>query len=119
MLLPDAYYDELAAAYTRRRDRLVGILRDAGFEVMTPQGAYYVMCGVSDRGYPTDVDFCRHLIEDVGVAAVPGSSFYSDPASGRDLIRFTFCKREETMALAEQRMRALRPAARPMPSPGR
>ena len=119
VLLPDAYYDELAAAYTVRRDRLVGILRDAGFDVMTPQGAYYVMCDISDREYPSDVDFCRHLIEDVGVAAVPGSSFYSDPASGRDLIRFTFCKREETMALAEQRMRALRPAARPMPLPGR
>ena len=119
VLLPESYYHELAAAYTGRRDRLIGILRDAGFDVMTPEGAYYVICDISDRGYPSDVDFCRYLIQDVGVAAVPGSSFFRNPASGRDLIRFTFCKKEETLALAEKRMRALRPAAPSMPSPGR
>jgi len=76
--------------------------------VIVPGGAYYVMCDISSWGYANDVDFCRYLIEEVGVAAVPGSSFFKNPESGRDLIRFTFCKKEETLALAEKRMGAIR-----------
>ncbi len=105
--LPEVYYRKLAADYTVRRDRLIGILREAGFDVMVPEGAYYLMCGISNRDIPSDVDFCRYLIEKIGVAAVPGSSFFKNPESGRDLIRFTFCKSEETLALAEARLKGV------------
>lgn len=109
--LPDSYYVGLAQDYTRRRDRLTGILNDVGFDVIVPRGAYYVMCDISKWGYPGDVEFCRYLIEEVGVAAVPGSSFFNNPESGRGLIRFTFCKKEETLALARERMASVRALA--------
>ena len=105
--LPEVYYRKLAADYTVRRDRLIGILREAGFDVMVPEGAYYLMCGISNWDIPSDVDFCRYLIKKIGVAAVPGSSFFKNPESGRDLIRFTFCKSEETLALAEARLKGV------------
>ena len=105
--LPDSYYRKLAADYTVRRDRLIGILREAGFDVMVPEGAYYLMCGISNWDIPSDVDFCRYLIEKIGVAAVPGNGFFKNPESGRDLIRFTFCKSEETLALAEARLKGV------------
>ena len=109
--LPDSYYVDLARDYVDRRDRLIGILNNVGFDVIIPRGAYYVMCDISKWGYPNDVDFCRYLIEEVGVAAVPGSSFFRNPKSGRNLIRFTFCKKEETLALAEERMASVRAGA--------
>jgi aspartate/methionine/tyrosine aminotransferase len=109
--LPDSYYAGLARDYTVRRDRLIGILNNVGFDVSVPRGAYYVMCDISNWSYASDVDFCRHLIEDVGVAAVPGSSFFKNPESGRDLIRFTFCKKEETLVLAQERLASVRALA--------
>jgi aspartate/methionine/tyrosine aminotransferase len=109
--LPDDYYTTLAADYTRRRDRMVEVLRRSGFHPIVPQGAYYVMCDIAGWGYPDDVQFTRHLIEDVGVAAVPGSSFFEDSAGGRDLIRFTFCKHLETLDEAGARLRATRSLA--------
>ena len=105
--LPEVYYRKLAADYTVRRDRLIGILREAGFDVMVPEGAYYLMCGISNWDFPSDVDFCRYLIEKIGVAAVPGSSFFKHPESGRGLIRFTFCKSEETLARAQARLKGV------------
>ena len=66
------------------------------------------MSDISNWGYPDDVEFCRFLVREVGVAAVPGSSFFQDPAAGKDLIRFTFCKKEETMSLAEERLNSAR-----------
>jgi aspartate/methionine/tyrosine aminotransferase len=110
--LPDSYYADLAQHYQVRRDRLLGMLREAGINAFTPGGAYYVMCNIKpfrDRGgFADDVEFCRFLVQEIGVAAVPGSSFFSEPAAGRDLIRFTFCKKEETLAAAEQRLGRLR-----------
>jgi aspartate/methionine/tyrosine aminotransferase len=110
--LPDSYYAELAQHYQIRRDRVLGMLRGAGINAFTPGGAYYVMCNIKpfrDRGgFADDVEFCRFLVQEIGVAAVPGSSFFSEPAAGRDLIRFTFCKKEETLAAAEQRLGRLR-----------
>ena len=105
--LPEVYYRKLAADYTVRRDRLIGILREAGFDVMVPEGAYYLMCGISNWDIPSDVEFCRYLIEEIGVAAVPGSSFFKHPESGHGLIRFTFCKREETLARAQARLKGV------------
>jgi len=107
LALPDDYYRELAAHYRVRRDRLLGILQHAGFTCYAPRGAYYIMTDIAAFGFPDDVAFARHLVTDIGVAAVPGSSFYRDPASGRTKLRFTFCKKEETLAAAETRLAKL------------
>jgi aminotransferase len=73
--LPASYYRDLAATYSRRRDRLMQILTDAGFVCSNPRGAYYIMTDVTGFGFPDDVAFARHLVTDIGVASVPGSSF--------------------------------------------
>ena len=110
--LPDSYYVELAAHYQQRRDRVMKMLEHAGLNPMLPKGAYYIMCDIGSWGYPNDVDFSRFLVKDIGVATVPGSSFFSDPRAGKDIIRFTFCKKEETLRAAEERLAKLaRPAA--------
>jgi aminotransferase len=106
--LPASYYRELADHYRGRRDRLLRILRDAGFVCFEPQGAYYIMTDISGFGFPDDVAFARHLVTDVGVASVPGSSFYRDAASGRSKIRFCFCKKDETLDAAEARFASLK-----------
>lgn len=104
------YYRTLAAEYGRRRDRLMTMLTDAGFVCHRPQGAYYVMTDIDAFGFANDVEFVRYLVTEIGVAAVPGSSFFSDPASGRRHVRFCFCKKDETLALAEERLRKLKRA---------
>ncbi len=106
--LPDSYYVELAAQYQKRRDRVMKMLADAGLRPMLPKGAYYIMCDIGTWGYPNDVEFARFMVKDIGVATVPGSSFFSDPAAGKDMIRFTFCKKEETLRAAEERLKKLR-----------
>src|SRR5262249_3634100 len=88
--LPDSYYRDVAARYRERRDYLVPALESAGFRTFAPRGAYYVMTDISGFGFPDDVTFARHLVSEIGVAAVPGSSFYSDPASGGQRLRFHF-----------------------------
>ena len=103
------YYDALAAGYQARRDRLLGILRGCGFLCHAPQGAYYVMTDIDAFGFDDDVAFVRHLVSEIGVAAVPGSSFFSDPAHGRRHVRFCFCKKDETLAAAAERLRRLSP----------
>lgn len=95
--LPDSYYATLARQYSARRDCLLPLLEAAGFRCFRPRGAYYVMTDISGFGYPDDVRFVRHLIEDVGVAAVPGSSFFADPRRGAQMVRFCFCKKYETL----------------------
>jgi aspartate/methionine/tyrosine aminotransferase len=105
--LPDSYYAELAAHYQQRRDMLLRILDECNIPALNPAGAYYLMCDISGLGQGTDVEFCRYLIEDVGVAAVPGSSFYSRPEDGAHSIRFCFCKRYETLKAAGDRLARL------------
>lgn len=105
--LPLAYYDKLAATYRTKRDRMVNLLREAGFGVFEPKGAYYIMTDISRFGFPSDEEFARFLVEVGGVAAVPGSSFYHDPRSGRQRLRFNFCKKESTLDAAEERLRKL------------
>jgi aminotransferase len=105
--LPDSYYSELGAHYRQRRDRVMTMLERAGLNPMLPKGAYYIMCDIGDWGYPNDVEFSRFLVKDIGVATVPGSSFFSDPKAGKDIIRFTFCKKEETLRAAEERLSKL------------
>jgi aminotransferase len=106
--LPASYYSELAATYRVRRDRLMRILQDAGFVCYNPRGAYYIMTDIGAFGFPDDVAFARHLVTDIGVASVPGSSFYRDAASGRTQVRFCFCKKDETIQAAEQRLSRLK-----------
>ena len=107
--LPDSYYAQLASDYLARRDRLLGILTGAGFRCFKPRGAYYIMTNISNFGFPNDVEFARYLVQEIGVAAVPGSSFYHHPADGAQQLRFTFCKKESTLAEAEKRLARLRP----------
>ena len=102
--LPESYYRDLAVRYRERRDFLVPALEAAGFRAFSPRGAYYVMTDISAFGFDDDVSFARHLVAEIGVAAVPGSSFYSDPATGRQRLRFHFARRRETLESAVQRL---------------
>jgi aspartate/methionine/tyrosine aminotransferase len=105
--LPDSYYAELGRNYETKRNLLLGILERAGLRCYVPKGAYYIMCDISAHGFSDDVAFCRHLVEDIGVGAVPGSSFFSDPADGAHLIRFCFAKKPETLEAAAERLARL------------
>ena len=104
LALPRAYYERTRVEYQERRDVMLRVLRDAGFTADPPQGAYYVMADVSSLGFDDDTAAARHLVEDVGVAAVPGSSFFSEPALGAHLLRFAFPKRIETLEEAGRRL---------------
>lgn len=108
MEFPASYYEKLARDYAVRRERLLGILTDAGFRCFKPRGAYYIMTDISAFGFPNDFAFAKYLVEEIGVAAVPGSSFFRDPADGKSILRFTFCKKEETLAAAAAKLSKLR-----------
>ena len=110
LALPQQYYLDLAANYTKRRDALVEILERHHFTCYKPHGAYYIMTDISAFGFGDDVEFARYLVKDVGVAAVPGTSFYNNAAAGRTKLRFCFCKRDETLREADRRMEKLVPA---------
>jgi aminotransferase len=109
---PQSYYDKLAATYATKRERLLKILTASGFTVYKPRGAYYIMTDISrfhfdEAKYPADsrdVSFAKYLVEKIGVACVPGSSFYNNAQDGASQVRFTFCKKEETLAAAEARL---------------
>jgi aminotransferase len=98
------YYGKLSGEYRARRDLLFGALDRAGFSPRRPDGAYYILCDISRFGFADDIAFAHWLVRDVGVAGVPGSSFYSRPELGRHLIRFTFCKTEDVLREAAQRL---------------
>jgi aminotransferase len=100
------YYDRLATAYRERRDLLFGALEAAGFSPRRPEGAYYILCDISRFGFDDDTAFARWLVESVGVAGVPGSSFFSRRELGRGLIRFTFCKTADLLREAGERLLA-------------
>ena len=106
--LPDAYYARLAADYDARRRYLVPALEEAGFRTFQPHGAYYVMTDIAGFGFDDDTAFARWLVSEVGVAAVPGSSFYSDPAAGRQRLRFHFARRLPTLRAAVERLMKVR-----------
>jgi aminotransferase len=105
---PDSYYADLASSYEAKRNQMVGILEGIGFRCYVPKGAYYVMCDSSAFGFRDDVSFAQHLVEEIGVAAVPGSSFFRDLSEGSQLIRFCFAKRPETLELAAERLQRLK-----------
>ena len=107
LALPDSYYTELARAYQRRRGLLLEILEQHRFVCYRPMGAYYIMTDISHFGLGDDVTFARRLVEDGGVAVVPGSSFYHDPELGQTQVRFCYCKRDETLREADRRLARL------------
>ena len=102
--LPDEYYQGLGAEYAKRRDHIISSLESAGFHCFRPHGAYYVMTDVSGFGFEDDVAFVRHLIDCVGIAAVPGSSFYARDLRGSQQVRFCFCKKYETLESARHKL---------------
>jgi aspartate/methionine/tyrosine aminotransferase len=113
---PNSYYQNLASSYSEKRARLLKILTEAGFTVFKPRGAYYIMTDISGFNFnggatsgkaTNDVAFAKFLVEKVGVAVVPGSSFYGNPSDGASQVRFTFCKKESTLAAAEGRLTQL------------
>ncbi len=106
--LPPSYYRELNAEYSRKKDILFPVLREAGFKCFAPDGAYYIMADISDFGFANDLDFTRHLIKNIGVAVVPGSSFYHDKTLGAQQVRFCFCKKDETLIAAAERLLKLK-----------
>jgi aspartate/methionine/tyrosine aminotransferase len=106
--LPAEYYARLAEGYRVRRDHLIPALAAAGFRCFRPRGAYYVMTDISGFGFNDDVSFVKYLVKDVGVAAVPGSSFYRDARDGARQVRFAFCKKLETLDAAAEKLAKLR-----------
>ena len=107
--MPDSYYAHLAEIYAQKRALFLGGLRAAGLTFTEPEGAYYVMVDISEFGAPNDVEFCEWLAREVGVAAVPGSSFFREPVN--HLIRFHFAKQESTLREAIARLATLREKA--------
>lgn len=108
---PPEYYDKIAAEYKERRDFMLAALERRGFRCFVPRGAYYIMADVSELcaslGIANDTALARHLVEHIGVAAVPGSSFFSNPADGSKLIRFCFAKKIATLEEADRRLARL------------
>lgn len=106
--LPRRYYEELAVDYTRRRDTLLAILEPCGFRCYKPYGAYYIITDISEFGFDNDTEFAHYLVKDVGVAVVPGSSFYHNAEEGFKQVRFTFCKKEETFRHVREKLKKVR-----------
>ncbi len=106
--MPDKYYDELKAKYTERRTMMLDILDGVGIPYFKPQGAYYAFCDISKLGFKSDMDFTKHLVKDIGVAVVPGGSFFGPDAETRhNYVRFCFSRKEETMLAAKERLAKL------------
>jgi aminotransferase len=108
LALPCSYYEHLSADYLARRNQLLAVLRATGMTAYRPRGAYYIMTNVAGFHYRDDIEFTRHLIAEIGVAAVPGSSFYNSTL-GSQQVRFAFCKRTETLGAAAERLNRLTP----------
>jgi aspartate/methionine/tyrosine aminotransferase len=108
MSLPLSYYDDLQREYQAKRDFLLPALRQAGFKTFAPDGAYYIMTDISGFGFRDDLEFTKFLITEIGVACVPGSSFYHHKQLGSQQVRFCFCKRDETLEAAAERLLKLR-----------
>jgi aminotransferase len=106
--LPPAYYGKMAADYRVRRDKTMAMLTGAGFHCYPPAGAYYIMTDISGFNFPNDISFAKYLIEEIGVAPVPGSSFYNDARDGAQQVRFCFCKTDKTLDAAAERLQKLR-----------
>ncbi|MCA9997422.1 MAG: aminotransferase class I/II-fold pyridoxal phosphate-dependent enzyme [Anaerolineales bacterium] len=105
---PDSYYTELTAMYQQRRDFLADALRAAGLPPIVPAGTYFMMVDISDLGFANDREFCYYLTKEIGVAAIPPSAFYVNPADGAKIARFAFCKSMGALEEAANRLQKLR-----------
>ena len=101
---PESYYVELAAEYQARRDFTLSIIGEAGFDYVTPQGAYYVMTEYPSCGYDDDLEFSFFMAKEIGVTPVPGRAFYHAPEMGRQFVRFAFPKKLETLEVVRERL---------------
>lgn len=106
--MADGYYAKAREEYEARRNQFLPALEKAGFRCFKPQGAYYIMTDISGFGFPSDVAFARHLVKEIGVAVVPGSSFYSGAKLGRQQVRFCYSKTDATLNAAAERLLGLR-----------
>ncbi len=109
--MPHSYYQQLGADYAERRDVMWPVLVEVGLKPHRPKGAYYTIANIDAFGFSSDVEFAHYLIKEIGVAVVPGSSFYQDPRKGSQQVRFSFCKKIETLNQAADRLRRLRSGA--------
>lgn len=109
MRLPATYYEQLGRLYQEKRDIIIRALDEAGIEYFVPKGAYYVFAAISGFGYQSDIDFTNYLIKEIGVAVVPGSSFFFKSEDGNQFIRFCFSKTTETLQSARERLLKLQP----------
>ena len=107
LALPAQYYVDLAEAYQRRRDLLADALTDAGFKCSLPEGAYYIMAEFSRLSSLHDVGFAQYLVQDIGIAVVPGSSFFQKQEQGSRYVRFCFCKKDSTLMAAAERLQKI------------
>lgn len=102
------YFNDLRNDYRDRRDQMMGVLTDLGFPCAAPEGGYFIMADHTPFGEADDVAFVKRLIEEIGVAAIPPSVFYNEPANGKDFVRFAFCKKKETLDRAAERLAKLK-----------
>ncbi|HWL87558.1 MAG TPA: aminotransferase class I/II-fold pyridoxal phosphate-dependent enzyme [Polyangiaceae bacterium] len=109
LVLPDSFYADLTSFYRKKRDFLVDTLAEAGLRPIAPEGSYFAMARIDHLGFPDDFEFCRWLTRDVGVAAIPPTAFYAEHhrRHGQQLARFAFCKRDETLHAARERLARL------------
>jgi N-succinyldiaminopimelate aminotransferase len=105
---PDSFYSELIEFYTKKRDMMAKTLIERGFDIVMPKGSYFIMADFTKFGYKNDVEFCKYLTSQIKVAAIPPTSFYNNKQYGEKLVRFAFCKKEETLAAAAERLAALK-----------
>lgn len=110
--LPQSYYDRLAENYALKRNHMLTVLDESGVKYFAPKGAYYVFCDISDFGYKTDIEFTHFLLKEIGVAVVPGSSFFSRQELGHRYVRFCFSKKEETLMAAREKLVRLKDTLR-------
>ncbi len=110
LAFPDTYYQKLRTMYEHKRGLLAGYLEEAEIHFYMPQGAYYILADISGFGFPDDTAFAMHLVREHGVATVPGSSFYHAAPLGREFVRFTFSKKDETLAAAGKNLKNLKAA---------
>jgi aspartate/methionine/tyrosine aminotransferase len=98
------YYHQLLSDYTHRLDKLMGYLERAGLRPIRPQGTFFIMSDISGLGFSDDIEFARYMTAEVGVACIPPSSFYHNPADGSSLVRWCFAKKDETLDAAGERL---------------
>lgn len=105
---PDSFYRELIEFYTAKRDMMAKSLTQQGFDIVMPKGSYFIMADFTRFGFTNDVEFCKYLTSQIKVAAIPPTSFYFNKKYGEKLVRFAFCKKEETLAAAADRLKNLK-----------